>query len=347
MNLKVKVLSPVHIGNGNIISPYTDFVYKDNCLLYIDNQKLWSDISKNEKIIDEYVGVIKNKDLSSKEKYTLEDFLKRNNIDIDKYIYEKVNCYGDIKAVEINEVVKTSGRPYIPGSSLKGAIRTALLYNYLKINGFNLDDIIKMSTKSKRWNTYVGQDVMRKMPQNIQSDIMKYLYISDTEYTNMNDVSVNIEYCIDYTDVKEFNKLKVKMPIGIETINPGTVLNFSIKVAQQNKFFKDETNILSGVKSFYKDIIEHHIKIMENSNEKIFSNVISKYTDYLNSDSCIMRIGSNKNFYDNTICNLFTPDEVRGKIAEVSYKPFPKTDWFILDNQEEYIKESLGWIEIM
>lgn len=350
MNLKIKIISPLHIGSGNELSPYTDYIYKDNYLLYLDNQKLWNDISKNEEMIDEYVQIIKNKDSNSKNKYTLLDFLKNNNIDIDKYIYAKIKCYGDIKTVEINETIKTSGRPYIPGSSLKGAIRTAILYDYLKTNSFNLNDIINMSSKKDRRNTYVGQDVMRKYPKSIQSDIMKFLYVSDTNCSDINNISANIEYCIDYVDMKKCNEMNKKMPIGFESINPETEFTFNIKCIKSNKFFKDEAAVLNSIKDFSKDILERDIKIMKDSNEKLFSNIISKYTGYLNeidNNVCIMRLGSNKNYYDNTICNLFHSEDVREKIMQVKYKPFPKTDWFILDSQNEYIEESLGWIKII
>ena len=347
MNFKIKILSPVHIRGGDTISPYADFIYNNNYILYIDNEKLWSDISEDEKILDEYIDIIKNRDINSKEKYVMYDFMKKNNIDIDKYILEKVKCTDDIGAMEIGQLIKTSGRPYIPGSSIKGAIRTAILYNYLKSNGFNIDKILNMSSKMNRRNIYVGQDVMRKSPRNIQSDIMKFLYISDTKYTNMKNISVNLEYSIDYINVKDSTRLNFKMPTANEAINEGVILKFDMKSTQ---FFKDEIDIIKSIQNFYKDIIRYHINTMMDCSEEIFSNIISKYTEYLNridDDKCILRLGSGKNFYHNTICGLFDTKYVNEKIAEVNYSMFPRTDWFILDSEKSYIKESLGWVEII
>ncbi|MBA5851160.1 type III-A CRISPR-associated RAMP protein Csm5 [Clostridium sp. cel8] len=350
MKFKIKVLSPVHIKSGNTISPYADFIYDNNCLLYMHNEKLWKDISKNETILDEYVQVVKNRDTNSKEKYTLNDFLKRNGINIEKYVFQKVNCNSDIKSMEVSEIIKTSGRPYIPGSSIKGAIRTAILYNYLKLNGFDFDKLVDISAKKNKKNIYVGEDVMRKGKKNIQSDIMKFLQVSDTNCADIEDISVNLEYGVDYINVKRSNKLSTKMPTAMESINKGTVFQFNIKCVKENKFFNDEEDVLKTIRKFYKDNIKRHIKVMEESSEEIFSNIISKYKEYLNAiddGKCILRIGSSKNFYDNTICNLFDEKDVSEKIAGVKYSLFPRNDWFILDSEKNYIKESLGWIEIM
>jgi CRISPR type III-A-associated RAMP protein Csm5 len=350
MKFKIRILSPVHIKSGDALSPYLDFIYRDNYLIYIDNKKLWNDISKNEEILDEYVKIVKNKDSNSKEKYTLDKFLERNNVDVGKYAFAKVNCNANIKSMEVNEIIKTSGRPYIPGSSIKGAIRTAVLYNYLKLNGFDFNKLLDISAKKNKRKTYVGQDVMRNGNKNVQSDIMKFLQVSDTEYTNMENISVDLEYSIDYIYVNKYDKLSTKIPMASESINREIILEFDIKCVKKNKFFKNENDILESIKNFYKDNIEHHIKVMEDSSKEIFSDIISKYINYLNEmekGKCILRVGSGKNFYDNTICNLFDEKDVQQKIAGVKYSPFPKTDWFVLDSQKNCIKESLGWIEII
>lgn len=349
MKFKLKLLSPIHIKSGTKISPYADFIYEDKYLFYINNNELWGELSEKSEILEEYLKIIKERDTNASEKYTLHSFFKSNNIDFKNYILDKVKCNYNIKSLEVNEIIKTSGRPYIPGSSIKGAIRTAILYNYLKINGVDLEGVLRLSSKRDIRQKYVGQDVMRTRPKDIQSDIMRFLHVSDSNYTTMKDLSIKLEYNIDYLGVKACNELVLKSPVASESIDKDTIFEFDIKCLKENKFFKNEEAVLNCIRNFYRDLIVYHINVMKDSSEELFANVISKYTEYLNdinSGECILRLGSGKNFYDNTISSLFDPEVVNKRIAEVKYNPFPKTDWFALDSENNSVKESLGWVKI-
>ncbi len=152
--MKIKVLSPLHIGCGESYNALISFV-EGNRLFVLDIERLFKTIgtelslkfgdwiTKNMDKIDELKQEMrqlpkkKQKDLNSKiwelkRIFTLKDFLIQNHISLSKVkqacIYS-VNCKNKPHFnKEIHSFIKQMHKPYIPGTEIKGAIRTVLLY---------------------------------------------------------------------------------------------------------------------------------------------------------------------------------------------------------------------------
>ena len=141
--MKLEVLTPLHIGGADYKSKLDkkEYVFdKDKgTLTLIDSEKFISFLIKKN-LFDEYIFYIKkNLNLKKNEQdknIKLIDFLKSK--DIYKIIEEfrkkapfKVNPeieeMNDIKLMLRN----LQGKPYIPGSSIKGALVNFLLVNYI------------------------------------------------------------------------------------------------------------------------------------------------------------------------------------------------------------------------
>ena len=138
MKVNIKVKSPVHIGSGD----------KYGASEYIKGKGKF-----NKKIVD----TIKRIDVS-------QYFLSLNDDDKDKFVknlsvksfnlksidsnlnnfkkYTAINKCNELKYnKEIFESIKTLNQLYIPGSSIKGAIKTAIFYHSLDFDDIN--NIIK------------------------------------------------------------------------------------------------------------------------------------------------------------------------------------------------------------
>lgn len=127
MRARLKVLSPIHIGCGESISPSEYFIDKAKGDLNVVNMEgLFRDagfVRYREKFIKEagsvrYLGQI------------IEDqtLLK-------KHVLYSIPMSLEARAsnqIEVKSFIKSAGRPYIPGSSIKGAIISALIYYSLK-----------------------------------------------------------------------------------------------------------------------------------------------------------------------------------------------------------------------
>jgi len=177
MEIYLKTLSPLHIGNGEALRPI-DYIVQDSVLYRITQKQLLKFINEKSLVskFEEYISR-KTKEIESlKENIENIDFVirnyKRNNdkdlikskenekndfnrllndlersINLKSFLSEisdillnefiesekptKFNLNFEIKN-QIRGFIKTpTNKPYIPGTSIKGAIRTALLYKYL------------------------------------------------------------------------------------------------------------------------------------------------------------------------------------------------------------------------
>lgn len=153
-NIKVTILTPVSIGTGseNDWAQGADYIVKDNTIYLIDIASLVEngiDINKLSDILAmgdnsavlSLVG--KNLDAIAKGKYPL-----------------PVSSNDPIKTTYKNDVY---GTPVIPGSSLKGAIRS-ILFKYLRGEGENRNEMVFGSL-------------------NDGSDFMRFIKVTDLEMT--------------------------------------------------------------------------------------------------------------------------------------------------------------------
>ena len=127
---ELKVLSPLHIGDGNKITPIEYFYFKGETH-FIDDKILFSNMDAKQK--GDFLIWIK--EVSGRRYITLNDFLKiydRNN-QLSRILSKK--SYKVLEKFirgDIHTIIKSNYQSYIPGSEIKGAIRTAIIYYILK-----------------------------------------------------------------------------------------------------------------------------------------------------------------------------------------------------------------------
>ncbi|MEM7038166.1 MAG: type III-A CRISPR-associated RAMP protein Csm5 [Bacteroidota bacterium] len=152
INFTLRIHSPVHIGGDQNYarSPYTDFVLSEDgqSICYIPQRRM-----------DEILRVLasQSEDQANLVRQIRESYTgNRPEFDLRGHLIEagidpeagtaKIRNYGyeEDDRVEINQMEKTAGRPYIPGSSLKGAFRTALLYDWYMHSDKGKREIIRI-----------------------------------------------------------------------------------------------------------------------------------------------------------------------------------------------------------
>ncbi|OYT33598.1 MAG: type III-A CRISPR-associated RAMP protein Csm5, partial [Candidatus Aenigmarchaeota archaeon ex4484_52] len=86
---------------------------------------------------------------------------------------------------EIREQIKTKNIPYIPGTSIKGAIRTALLWYYAKNNFNDLKNILETELNNKTNKKFIGNKFvdtcfnLNYSKKDAKYDLLKFLEVSD------------------------------------------------------------------------------------------------------------------------------------------------------------------------
>jgi hypothetical protein len=123
-------LTPIHIGDGSHLSP-EDFLIESGELLRFSPTRVIADMppAQQQKFIDA-VAAGKLKDAQA---------LIRQSVNRDQHVFERIAVGPDArdylqKAIanpdqrrEASPFMRMAGRPFVPGSSLKGAFRTALV----------------------------------------------------------------------------------------------------------------------------------------------------------------------------------------------------------------------------
>ncbi|NPV86939.1 MAG: type III-A CRISPR-associated RAMP protein Csm5 [Anaerolineae bacterium] len=137
LNLHVEVYSPLHIGSGERI-PYKLLLLDDDSLTVVDEGKLIDWAAKDEKRSDRLVAFFEDP------KQSLSDFLQQNRSislqQVQKYQITN-NAVGKGMLSEVLEFIKTSGAPYLPGSSVKGVLRSALIRGFLLESRSTLEQV--------------------------------------------------------------------------------------------------------------------------------------------------------------------------------------------------------------
>lgn len=299
--IKLKAIGPVCIGSGRVISKKETIYDKQKDVVYVmDVDKMFADLLKmrKEKAFEDF--------LLSK------DGLAKwfRDVNIDKTQYSKWIAYtlwaGDAvtedKTIkEIQTFVKDPyGQPYIPGSSLKGAIRTALLgaeakrrieadrnegkYNnkYASIqkdiatNGINVknardykdldNSIDKLSVEIFNILKRTDEEQKPVKRENAVNDFMSGIIISDSKPLNCNDL------VLCQKEDKKVDGTKSKIMLR-ECLKPGTVIEFDLTIdtnVSKASIGAINTCIKNFVKSYYDTFMYKFEKTNKFADNTIF-----------------------------------------------------------------------------
>ncbi|NMC58563.1 MAG: type III-A CRISPR-associated RAMP protein Csm5 [Candidatus Methanofastidiosa archaeon] len=148
--VKFRVITPVTVGNdiNNKYSPLCDFILINDDVCIIDQVKLGELVHKRG-LMDEFVGGA-GKLNNSQTRFELRNFIEnRLGVKVNDLITSKIPLKAtniNRRKIEIIPMLESAQRPIIPGSSIKGAIKSAILYYWLcnSVNGkLETDRIIK------------------------------------------------------------------------------------------------------------------------------------------------------------------------------------------------------------
>ncbi|WP_297069463.1 type III-A CRISPR-associated RAMP protein Csm5 [Thermococcus sp.] len=128
--MMLRVLSPIHIGNGNKLTP-VDLYPTGNMVYVLDVEKLVNNLQKLGVDLEEILALLKN---PPGEHYIWKGYIEEYHLDPADYALYSLPVFGGTgkTSMQIDEFIKLNGKPYIPGSSLKGAVRTAVFYKALR-----------------------------------------------------------------------------------------------------------------------------------------------------------------------------------------------------------------------
>lgn len=235
----LKTIAPVFIGSGKEISK-TEYVFDGKKIYVLDENKLINAILKRN-LIDNFTQSMNTKS------FNLKFWLDKNDIknyeQLAAYTLSGIENVSDKHSLKnIQACIKNAyNKPYIPGSSLKGALRTVILWNEIYDDSDNLDNVRRQlkfkvnnnSLTSNRLKKELGKDsaALERRFFDIKIDeisrkIMQGFIVGDSKPLSLDDIVL-----CEKIDVNVSGKQgKSKVPMLRECIRPGTELEFDLTI---------------------------------------------------------------------------------------------------------------------
>lgn len=342
---KITTLTPIFIqgDNSKNLSIFTDFILSDNFINIIDKRDLENIFTENEHLLNIYMKEV--------EKGTnLQDFFKKNKIDIEKIRiiksipYDKEHFSGN----EILTFVSVNGKPYIPGSSLKGAIRTT----FFKFLEDTLNTTVSEITYERRIN--FNNIEKRLFPKIEKKDLFSFLSISDSNPFKSTDLFIK-----SVKSVNIFNQRHEEgIPINIECIKENSTTEFSIDIKRvsnmkNNKILLNAETLYEAINHFSKIQIVKELEKLPKENlfleTRNFYESILKEIENNENKKIFIRIGKYTGILSKTILNLLDQN-VRINFIKNNFKNFKENNekFFPKSRLKYYIGEKerfdFGWI---
>jgi len=312
--IKINALTPIHIGNGDVYSQL-DYVFdKTNKKVFvIDFNRIIANSSPSA--INDLTSEIKKNFGNNRWRGDVAEFFRRYKLDWEDFVIKEIPCE-NVGNNEIHQFVNSTGRCYIPGSSIKGAIRTALIYNLLSKESIskNIQEIIHDDRiKAKYASDSFSKEVFGNNPY---YDVLRTLIFSDSSFGNIDDILVKETVLLNLSKTKQ----KRFIPLFLEIIKSNICYEQTLKLDSQlykipilkfNKEISKIDNIIGYSNNFSRSLINKEseeiksYEILHKSYTKLLNNLRN-----LNENECIIRIGKGGGFFSKTFSSLLEADKL-------------------------------------
>ena len=262
LRVRLDIVSPVHIGSSS-----QERLSKKECIIdnnkgrvYVPDVPRLLQVFENRGCLPQYEEFLMEPSLPGNKSRSLEQFMRSMNIPVtgkeDWIQYSLVVSTRDIGAVNVlNRCVKNSqGNPYIPGSSIKGALRTALLAARMSEQAVRaLVDSAKFDPKNRRPGN--EENALRVLgfpgnkPADAVNDLLRSLQVSDS--APFDGLSMTVCKKLELTQkgkingmVQGFSGGKSAPPLYRECIMPG----------RSTRFYMTLDKTLSGSRLTFQNI---------------------------------------------------------------------------------------------
>lgn len=340
--LTIEIVSPVHIGTGERLNRM-EFVEQNGKVYIIDEQKFIQRVTETPQLQAEFENLCLQGG-------RLTDLLRKNNIPITEVTQYGVRKDGRLSS-NILPFIKTPGTPpspYVPGSSIKGALRSAflrgaLLRGILPKNKAQAKVEAQLSLrKSKKADDALEQDYFGKDQHH---EWVRVLQITDTKPVSPQKLHV--------TDVRVFSStrdgaLKEKdtrygktMILNPEVLWPKTRLQSYLivnnyltqkpaaKTLNSKQWAARVADFAVYCNEVAKDQIAQEIAFFSLHNQ---GDVVAWYKELDNKRklleqgrfACLLRLGWGAGFDDKTVSDIFddrTFDDIRHRYSLSVGKP--------------------------
>jgi len=307
---KIKILSPVHIGSGNEISPLEYFI-KDGKFYRVDVDSLFSS-PEFKPMMDKFIE-------KAKLKREISEILPVNLLE--KHVLYSIDVSPLNKQpnpIQVKEYIKSAGRVYIPGSSLKGSILSGVIENVLSK---------KKIEKLENFEDLLGKTLSEIRKEN-KFDSGKFIRWIDVRDSDLKKPEETLELSL----IKIIGARRGGLlPVLYETLKED--VEFETEIISHSKHSEEE--ILKFADQFYRNVYQK---------EREFKRGKNIILPEIPSNSYLLRIGQGSTAWSTSFLILAENlgiknyDIRRPKIQKISGPPRTRK---LLSGTN-----SMGWISI-
>jgi len=274
MNYSIKTLTPLHIGNGEEIMNNFGYIrfLQDQQIAILDQQKILSIIGNDQ--IDIWMNLLEQKgDVLS--------YLNQRSATeiIPEAIASRVLPIGEGllgKPKNIREQLHSLGRPLLPGTSIKGGLRTVLFRLYVEEDSSdflkrddNLKDRRRRYKDAQLQSKYLGQDP--------NHDLMRLLQVGDLFFE---ETECRLSKSINLYGRNKW-QFKNNLDQWVECISAhqeSTIrLKYNQVLAEKAVFYQLEKKRFRGAKESYKLFDNRQVEDVSPASLFKFSNQHTRY----------------------------------------------------------------------
>ena len=325
MKYQLKTITPVHIGTGERLSQIDGF-YDNGQWHRIDLDAVLAAIPESE--LNQLTIAMGGRD------FQWGRYLPTNQ----PAAAYTLPCPEDPRETEIREAIKhPSGRPLIPGSSIKGAIRTALLWGLMDDNNSEAQEAFEGSVNylkeqlQRRPNrSWAGQGIeQRVFGKDPNHDLMRTVQVSDTAPISIESLEMGTAWTVtlnrdgELVPKREGNR---EYKTFVEQIRADQPFDFSITIdttlfRQREKRelgytdrqertisekLADMCNFVTGGLATAEAEFYHYYKLPELAN---FYESLSTQIGNLPDGAFILQIGWGTGYLTKTVTDLLTGND--------------------------------------
>lgn len=334
--LVLECLSPVHIGGGGELKAYEYLYEKVKDMAYFVDEAKWVRFLSERKLIDKFAKELTLHSGQYEKGWGIWDWLVKNGA-----AAEEIRSLAARKArVRLSDaagrdtlndlhchITQGDGRPYIPGSSIKGALRTGILRGLLERRpeigekygkkvmeklkaasrpNWLKNDLKKLNTELERellgvLDPLQGRSSKKKVTGEVR-DVLRGLLVSDAVCQDPEQETIVLQK-IDATLDERGGVQNRILPIWRECLPTGTKLRFSVTLdlAMMKKI---------GIEDFdaVLDMVRCHIKTGLELQDRAFGREYAGA--FRRAESADLMLGGGTGFLSKTITyTLFSSDK--------------------------------------
>lgn len=303
--IKIETLSKIHIGNGTFLQKGNDFIVEDGIISVLSVESLGKIIGSKPEAIQLWTEAINHG--------TAESFVNSRMEGLPRSAYAKrqIECLTELDGRQntLKECMHDGmGRPYIPGSSIKGAIRTALMATLARKR---ITDRLRQEKDRRKWKDIVmgmerevlhfdGLTKSGKKDTGPSTDMFRFLKTGDAFFDRGVEVAVN-QINLNISERKSL--LDTRKQQAVEAIKEGVSSQFRMNV---DGLFYQKSGV-SGLQGLFTLINNHIYNLLCDEMEFWCKREGARYTgqdDYIDQlevildlidecqpNECVLRLG--------------------------------------------------------